>query len=245
MSAMAESGPRRVVCWGRKLPGARDRARARDVEAADVVAFWLQASRSGGRAWPRARAGAIARKLSAQTPGPLQALGGEGDRLGSPRIASTRSGARKVSCSARETSPTCTAVAGIEIVGDMRDRLDRPAHQQRIGLRRRRGRALQHEAQFRLRSAAAAAARPPGRAGPQRGQGRCPPRPQIVRRACARCATRARKTLMRSRSGQASRPAAEPGHARARARSRARGLSNSHPHDYPVGRDGFEPPSKT
>ena len=40
-------------------------------------------------------------------------------------------------------------LAGIEIVGDMRARLDQPPHQQRVGLRRRRGRALQHEAQFR------------------------------------------------------------------------------------------------
>ena len=48
------------------------------------------------------------------------------------------------------TGKTVTqTLAGVEIVGDTRARLDQPPHQERVGLRRRCGRALEHEAQFR------------------------------------------------------------------------------------------------
>ena len=66
----------------------------------------------------------------------------------------------------RLTRNTVTqTLAGIEIVGDMRACLDQPAHQQRVGLRRRRGRALQHDAQFR------SAALQPQRRDHQEGRG--------------------------------------------------------------------------
>src|SRR5687767_7306773 len=70
-----------------------------------------------------------------QLAGSLQPLGVRAIGWVPSRIASTRSGARKASCSARDMHARTTgdgaeaqSLVGIEIVGDMRACLDQPAH---------------------------------------------------------------------------------------------------------------------
>ena len=98
-----------------------------------------------------------------QLAGPLQSLGGEGDRLGAveDRLDQVRSQegelqrARDVAdigAGAPGDGAEAQALVGIEVVGDPGARLDQPPHEQRVRLRRRCGRALEHDAQFRSAS---------------------------------------------------------------------------------------------